>query len=135
MIVTPNPETAKRCVQRISRIERRLRQIDRGGKTERQAGEVSALKWAIPVLREYVAYKYGKLPPQRMELWKHEYVFIKESLILDYGLECYICQKTFEAKRLTIDHVIPLDKGGEDVYENYRLACGPCNLDKGNDLI
>lgn len=135
MIVTPNPETAKRCMQRIARIERRLRQISKKGMTEKQAGEVSALKWAIPVLEEYVRYKYGKMPTKRMELWKHEYAQIKENLILDYGLNCYICKKQFSAKQLTIDHVIPVAKGGQDIYDNYRLACDPCNSIKGSELL
>jgi hypothetical protein len=42
---------------------------------------------------------------------------------------CAYCQ-TSEANSgipLTIDHVYPLSKGGENVLENLCLACRPCN--------
>ena len=31
---------------------------------------------------------------------------------------------------MTIDHVIPKSKGGEDSFENCVTACRPCNADK-----
>lgn len=31
----------------------------------------------------------------------------------------------------TIDHVIPISKGGKDTLENVRLACWKCNVSKG----
>lgn len=132
--IIPNDETARRAVQRIARLERRLRQIDINRKTEQQAGEISALKWAIPILEEYVEFKYGKSPNKRMELWKHEYIAIKENLSKDYGNVCYICGVKKKIKNLTIDHFIPLDAGGKDNYSNYRLACSPCNTEKGNKV-
>lgn len=132
--ITPNPESARRAVQRISRLERRLRQINVTHKSERQAGEVSALKWAIPILEEYVRFKYGKSPNKRLELWKHEYVAIKLNLIEDFGNFCFYCKGKFSNKKLTIDHYIPLSKGGEEIYSNYRLACDKCNSNKASDL-
>jgi 5-methylcytosine-specific restriction endonuclease McrA len=33
---------------------------------------------------------------------------------------------------LTIDHVIPKSKGGDDSWENMVAACLPCNNRKGN---
>ena len=35
---------------------------------------------------------------------------------------------------LTIDHKIPLSKGGEDVDSNKQVACAFCNFLKGNSL-
>jgi 5-methylcytosine-specific restriction endonuclease McrA len=34
----------------------------------------------------------------------------------------------------TLDHVIPLSKGGPNKRENIVLACGKCNRDKGDKL-
>ena len=34
----------------------------------------------------------------------------------------------------TLDHVIPLSKGGEDHWENVVAACGRCNQKKANKL-
>ena len=33
---------------------------------------------------------------------------------------------------MTIDHIIPKDKGGRDSWENLVAACVPCNTRKGN---
>lgn len=35
------------------------------------------------------------------------------------------------SKYPTIDHVVPIAKGGKDVMENVRLACWKCNMQKG----
>lgn len=50
--------------------------------------------------------------------------------------KCCYCKKPFNSKRKkTIDHVIPLDKGGEHVMTNLVVACQPCNSSKHNKLI
>lgn len=33
---------------------------------------------------------------------------------------------------LSIDHVVPKSKGGQDEWENLVVACRPCNVKKGN---
>lgn len=35
------------------------------------------------------------------------------------------------AERMTIDHVVPLSRGGTHTIENIVAACGPCNSSKG----
>lgn len=37
-------------------------------------------------------------------------------------------------KSATIDHVVPLSRGGLDVISNMQLLCYECNQMKGNDL-
>ncbi len=44
---------------------------------------------------------------------------------------CYYCRKR---KVLTMDHVIPLSKGGKHVKENIVPACRSCNSTKGNRI-
>lgn len=44
---------------------------------------------------------------------------------------CYYCK---EKTKLTMDHVIPLSKGGEHRKENVVPACVPCNSRKNNRL-
>ena len=36
---------------------------------------------------------------------------------------------------MTIDHIVPKDKGGRDLWENLVAACVPCNTKKGNQLL
>jgi 5-methylcytosine-specific restriction endonuclease McrA len=52
----------------------------------------------------------------------------RNQLIRKHGAVCYLCQKPFETlKDTTIDHWVPLSKGGLDKLENYRLAHTECN--------
>jgi 5-methylcytosine-specific restriction endonuclease McrA len=43
---------------------------------------------------------------------------------------CYWCKQKFEDKELTMDHVIPLSKGGLHDEGNIVAACRSCNLSK-----
>lgn len=52
--------------------------------------------------------------------------FTKEQLVGRYGSECVYCGGDFES----IDHVIPLSKGGHHTIENVRPSCIPCNRRK-----
>lgn len=47
-------------------------------------------------------------------------------------IKCPGCNKFFAPAELTIDHIIPLNKGGSWNYENLRLMCLPCNQNKGD---
>ena len=45
---------------------------------------------------------------------------------------CHYCRKR---RVLTIDHVIPLSKGGKHLKENIVPACRSCNSTKGNRIV
>lgn len=44
--------------------------------------------------------------------------------------ECHYCAQTFEKKDLTMDHIVPLSRGGKSTKGNVVVACKPCNSDK-----
>jgi len=48
------------------------------------------------------------------------------------GNKCQYCGST---KNLTIDHVIPRSKGGDDTWQNLVTACTKCNTRKGSKLL
>lgn len=50
------------------------------------------------------------------------------------GNQCFICQLPFGKERPTIDHWIPLSKGGTWEITNLRLTHKRCNNWKGNML-
>jgi len=43
---------------------------------------------------------------------------------------CHYCQKKFAPGELTMDHVIPLARGGKTTPGNLVAACRACNRDK-----
>lgn len=52
--------------------------------------------------------------------------------------DMYACQYCFEKlpfKQITLDHVIPLCRGGKTNWTNIVAACKDCNEDKSNKLI
>lgn len=55
---------------------------------------------------------------------------------------CHICHNKIDSKlrgdawmRATIDHVIPLCKGGEHTYDNVRASHWRCNMIKGGTIL
>jgi len=59
----------------------------------------------------------------------------REDVVMKYGRECYICGRALCDKQLTIDHVIPLSKGGAHTLHNLRPACRSCNSRKHYKLL
>lgn len=63
-------------------------------------------------------------------------VFGVESVIARDGRACYICDLWIEQdKDITLDHVIPLTRGGPHTLHNVRIACRRCNSRKHNKLL
>jgi len=58
----------------------------------------------------------------------------RNQLINKYGAICFYCEEPFaNMKEITLDHYLPLSKGGISELENYRLAHFRCNQAK-NDM-
>ena len=51
---------------------------------------------------------------------------------LIYKRDNYECQYCGTKKNLTIDHIIPRSRGGNNSWENLVACCVSCNLKKGN---
>lgn len=47
---------------------------------------------------------------------------------------CYWCDIPLTKATATLDHVIPLSRGGLNNDNNYVLACEPCNIKRGNSM-
>lgn len=43
---------------------------------------------------------------------------------------CYYCQQTFGKEDLTMDHVLPLARGGRTTKKNVVVSCKDCNSQK-----
>jgi len=71
---------------------------------------------------------YVKLPLSKI-------LSTKPSRQMIYKRDNNTCQYCGSTARLTIDHVIPRCRGGEDTWENLVVACSSCNTKKGNTLL
>lgn len=58
--------------------------------------------------------------------------FSKVNLYIRDVYTCQYCNTPYGKSNLTLDHVLPLSKGGKTSWENIVAACGPCNHSKGD---
>ena len=88
----------------------------------------------------------------RTKYWQHHYInhlekrraLIRGASVSDltledwievleqYGYQCAYCKST---SRLTMDHIVPLSKGGPHTKSNIAPACRPCNSRKRATLL
>ena len=85
---------------------------------------VHSANWSTPVpsvmmLREYMKPKVAIR-------------FSRSNVYLRDNCECQYCGTSLERKEATLDHVVPVSKGGKSVWENCTTACAPCNARKSD---
>ena len=44
--------------------------------------------------------------------------------------KCHYCGQSFPARELTMDHIVPVVRGGRSTRGNVVPACAPCNATK-----
>jgi 5-methylcytosine-specific restriction endonuclease McrA len=79
---------------------------------------------AVPsVLRLKV---YINVPKRNAPRWTRRGVFVRD------GNRCAYCDRLLKRGELTVDHVIPVSRGGRSTWGNTVTACAPCNQRKAN---
>lgn len=68
-------------------------------------------------LRRYISLPYARIVLSRRNIMKRDR---------------HTCQYCGTKSDLTLDHVMPRSRGGEDSWENLVTACNQCNVKKGN---
>lgn len=64
----------------------------------------------------------------------------RKQLLRKYQGRCHLCGEQVELsdaaspRYATIDHIVPLSKGGRDTLDNLALACAACNQAKGDTV-
>ncbi len=78
-------------------------------------------KIQVPSIVRLLLYK--KVPGKKV-------VLSRKNILIRDDFQCQYCGK--KNVELTIDHVMPRDRGGYITWENLVCACVKCNNDKGN---
>ena len=74
---------------------------------------------AVIVLKKVVRYRFGGIMCNRQNvIWRDQNT-------------CQYCAQTFSTEKLTIDHLIPKSRGGQNKWTNLVAACKKCNQKKG----
>ena len=79
----------------------------------------------LPTSDHYLYNLIAMTSPEAKRLWRRA---IKEH----FGQTCVYCGKSYDINELTIDHVQPRKRGGEDLDSNCVCACSTCNQRKGS---
>lgn len=108
-----NPETSKKWYQ-----NNRIHTLQRGKEWAKNNRDKTRAIWHRYKTRKINAI--GKFTASQIEKLKQYYCPDGK------------CLKCYEVRKLTIDHVVPLSKGGSNCIENIQLLCGNCNSGKCN---
>ncbi|MEK6774723.1 MAG: HNH endonuclease [Bdellovibrionota bacterium] len=76
----------------------------------------------IPASPEHIKKEKAKARELRQSLWWRQQI--------GRGI-CYHCEKKFGSAELTMDHLIPIGRGGKTSKKNCVLSCKECNSKKG----
>lgn len=83
---------------------------------------VIKLAFSAPeIVAEKVTRNSGKAQRAKRRLLKHHPF-------------CHWCEKPLTKETATLEHIIPLKRGGLDHHNNMTLACKPCNEKRGHNM-
>lgn len=51
------------------------------------------------------------------------------------GRSCIYCGSPLSKRSATVDHLLPVSKGGMDIKHNLVVCCGRCNVQKGTRSV
>jgi len=114
------------CVGMVARL------LDRYHRAEQaEAMEVVRLLGIGMELQERERQEWLASAVSRRRAAQSAIVRLKDAVIARDGYTCGICGGGVEAKDLSIDHIIPVSRGGSAELENLQVAHLICNIRKG----
>ena len=75
----------------------------------------------IRIPRVVALKDFDRLPRQDVKFSRHN-IYVRD------GNRCQYCGHKFASSELSLDHVIPLSRGGNSSWENVVCACLSCNV-------
>lgn len=97
------------------------------GLAEAESEWVSTVSHQFQVPRIIRLLFYGRYPGRRIS-------FNRRNIFARDENRCQYCGKRFPTSELSIDHVLPLSRGGRAAWTNVVCACTNCNKRKGGRL-
>ena len=98
------------------------------------------VKEAACIVEDYgvIVHKSGTMLPSVIRLRQYRYIPVRVTVLTRKNIYsrdhncCQYCGNKFDARRLTLDHVIPKSKGGKAEWSNLVAACHACNHKKAD---
>lgn len=85
---------------------------------------VRTVRFDIVVPRIVRVLTYSRLPKQEVKLNRRN-IYARDAS------RCQYCGKRFASSELSLDHVVPRSRGGENTWQNIVCCCVKCNVRKG----
>lgn len=85
---------------------------------------IRTINFEIQVPRVIRLLHYDRLPRNSVK-------YNRRNIFLRDGHRCQYCGGRYNTARLSLDHVVPRSRGGQDTWENVVCACLTCNVRKG----
>lgn len=128
-----NPESIKARARQYHELNRddanRKRRERRKANIQRE--RLASKRWAAENPEKTRAYKSANNAKRRLRK-SAGFVRTQDLVKLQRQTKCFYCQQT---KKLTIEHVIPLSRGGQHTIGNLVMACQSCNFRKHAKFI
>lgn len=85
---------------------------------------VRSARWETRVPSIMMLTEYSK--PKSSVRFSKSNVFLRDRYV------CQYCMSKLEKRHCTLDHVLPISKGGKSKWENSVTSCGSCNSKKSD---
>ena len=89
------------------------------------AVRTTSSSYTLPSVLRIRQFVKGKRYLKPKQSFKRQHIFNRDNH------QCQYCGEYFTTKQLTLDHIIPVVKGGNNSWENLVSACRCCNQKKG----
>ena len=96
----------------------------RAGEKKPEDDWIRAVHCEIQAPRVIRLFRYDRIP-------RHTLRFNRRNVFARDGHRCQYCGETFPMSKLSLDHVMPRSRGGENTWENVVCCCMVCNTKKG----
>jgi transcription elongation factor Elf1 len=107
---------------------------DSKNKTAYVAGTTGGKKGVLPETAIGMCFRAPELSPGQRKDARGKDSRRKRQALLKKMCHCHWCGKHIDIDTSTLEHIIPLHRGGLDNANNRTLACYDCNNGRGHDM-